>query len=312
MLQVYRKAQSAGAAPAAAAASSSSGRGVTAVAVLDDFTIVGQPAAALAAMDCFMAECERIGLAVNRAKCVVLCPERHGRPDADGSVQGVPAAVQRWCERVGIPLSPERFVGTLGSVVGRDTDGMKRWAADQVSKHDRFFTLVPKLKKQMALQVLRVAGVPRFNHIVRSLPPRVTDKACALFDEKVMATFQAIAGFDHSELKEPVVSQAQLPLKMGGGGLRSYARNNAAAYLGSVALAAEFMVPAEALVCARLLAADGCSSSSSGLLLRVCCPLLPLPPLVLRLWLPPSPQTLWICRSRWWPDRAVRWTPSTR
>ncbi len=77
MLQLYRKAQSAGAAPAAAAASSSSGRGVTAVAVLDDFTIVGQPAAALAAMDCFMAECERIGLAVNRAKYVVLCPERH-------------------------------------------------------------------------------------------------------------------------------------------------------------------------------------------------------------------------------------------
>jgi hypothetical protein len=61
-----------------------------------------------------MAECERIGLAVNRAKCVVLCPERRGQLDADGSAQGVQAAVQWWCGRVGIP--PERFVGTLGSV----------------------------------------------------------------------------------------------------------------------------------------------------------------------------------------------------
>ena len=93
--------------------------GVQAVAVLDDFTIVGRPGAALAAMEAFMSECERSGLNVNRSKCMVLCPERDASSD-DEHVSGVPEEVARWCEQNGIPLFPERFVGTLGSVVKKE------------------------------------------------------------------------------------------------------------------------------------------------------------------------------------------------
>lgn len=129
MIRIYRAAREAGGGAGMGSLSS----GVKAVAVLDDFTIVGRPGAALAAMEAFMSECERSGLNVNRAKCMVLCPEREASSD-DEHVSGVPEEVARWCEQNGIPLSPERFVGTLGSVVGRDAQGMADWAVEQVSR----------------------------------------------------------------------------------------------------------------------------------------------------------------------------------
>lgn len=44
---------------------------VECVAILDDFTIIGRPAAAARAMEAFISECEREGLHVNRAKCAL-------------------------------------------------------------------------------------------------------------------------------------------------------------------------------------------------------------------------------------------------
>lgn len=230
----------AGAPAAAGGGEIPEGGDVECVAFQDDLTIIGRPADATRAMDAFIRECKREGLQINLNKCAVLCP---GGPGAARS------ASEAWCAQTGVPLEPERFTATLGSVVGRDEAGMQDWVVAQVRRHERFFAMTPRLSKQNALMVLRVAGVPRFNHICRSLPPRLTERGAEEFDAAVVAAFQLIGGFTDSELQE-AAPQAQLPLRQGGCGLRSYKQTAAAAYLGAVALAAVH-IPAS-LVRARL------------------------------------------------------------
>ena len=119
--------------------------------------------------------------------------------------------------------------------------------------------MTPRLTKQCALTILRVAGVPRFNHVVRSLPPRLTEGSAAAFDKQVLTAFQSICGFTDTELTPEVTAQAQLPLRLGGGGLRSYVKTAPAAYLGAAALAAEHRV---ATACAVLRAVRSARSGS--------------------------------------------------
>ena len=83
-----------------------------------------------------------------------------------------------------------------------------------MARHSRFFGMLPKMKKQTGVLVLREAGVPRFSHVVRSLPPRITDTACALFDHQIESTFASIAGFNPSlDMTKNVVDQMHLPLR---------------------------------------------------------------------------------------------------
>ena len=139
MIRIYRAAREAGGGAGMGSLSS----GVQAVAVLDDFTIVGRQGAALAAMEAFMSECGCSGLNVNRAKCMVLCPEREASSD-DEHVSGVPEEVARWCEQNGIPLSPSVLwaLWVLWSAATRRAWPIGRWSsclvmnASSVSSHN--------------------------------------------------------------------------------------------------------------------------------------------------------------------------------
>ena len=158
---------------------------VTGVAILDDFTIVGKPEDTIKVMNAFFNGCKAAGLNVNRSKCLVLCPQNVDAPSR--------TKMNEWALQSNIPVSPERFAPLLGSVVGRDEDGMRDWALEYVKRHSRFFEIVVKLKKQIALHVLRMCGVPRFNYVARTLPPRISGAACVAFDEQVMRSFQTVA-----------------------------------------------------------------------------------------------------------------------
>lgn len=211
---------------------------VECVAVLDDATFVGRPEHATRAMEAFMGVCEKEGLKINKGKCKVLMPQ----PKVNtGEVQKMREAVERWSERSGVQVMEGQFAPTLGSVVGRDESGMKQWTMEQVKRHHQFFEMVPKLSKQCGLAVLRVAGTPRLNHIVRTLPTRVTAQASLAFDNAIVECFRRVAGLSADEVKPTVRTQAQLPLRLGGNGLRSYEQTHAAAYVAAVATAASHL-----------------------------------------------------------------------
>lgn len=205
------------------------GCGVSCVAVQDDLTIIGRPTAAAAAMDVFMAECKLSNLKVNRDKCVVCVP---------GNANPERSSIDAWAADRGIPLAPSRFVAVLGSAVGHDEAAMSAWAVAHVDKHARFFQLVPRLHKQSAMLVLRLAGVPKFNNVLRTLPPRIVSAAAAKFDERVESCFSAISGISSDEMTGEVRQQMQLPLLLGGAGMVSAVAVAPSAYLGAVAMAA--------------------------------------------------------------------------
>jgi hypothetical protein len=173
-------------------------------------------------------------LDVNRSKCVVLVPQRdQHRPNA------MPRELLDWSDANSIPIATDLFVPTLGSVIGHDDDGMAAWAVDRARKHESVLSMIPKLKTQMAVQVLRLAGVPRFNNVMRTLPPRISLPAARLFDRMVSTCFKRISGISDTEYSDHIQRQSALPLRLGGIGLSSYEQAAPAAYIGACAEAAK-------------------------------------------------------------------------
>ena len=230
MEKLYARAR---AAAVAAAAANADAEAVECVAILDDLTIVGRVGGATRAMDRLVMECEKEGLTINKLKCKVLLREKMSTNERQKAME--------WSKSVGVPVVQGAYTATLGSVVGFDEVGMAEWASQQVHRHQTFFRMVPKMSKQCGAAVLRVAGVPRLNHLTRTLPPRIIAKAAEQFDTQVMECFRKIGAFGKTELTPTVIAQAQLPLRLGGNGLRSYTRNSAAAYVAAVATAARHL-----------------------------------------------------------------------
>ena len=209
------------------------GSGVTCVAVQDDFTIIGRPVAAAKAMDLYLELCERANITVNRKKCKVCVPAGTYNPER--------RHIDSWAKHNSIPVSADRYVQLLGSVVGEDERAMAEWAEAHVSKHDTFFRLLPRMHKQSAMLLLRTAGVPKISNMLRTLPPRISHKAATEFDARVARCFGAIAGIESGEMTPAVISQMRLPLRLGGSGMTSAAAVAPAAYVGAAAMAAPYL-----------------------------------------------------------------------
>jgi hypothetical protein len=199
-------------------------------AILDDFTIVGKPEQVQKAILHFLEECKRADIKVNLDKCVILCPQGGGP---------VKEAMEHFASDIGLHVAAERYAATLGSVVGRDEVGMKKWVNNYVKKHHRFFVMVPKMKSQIALLMLRSAGVPRFNYILRTLPPRLTRDSAHEFDADVCNAWNQALGIQSREMDDISVQHRALKVSKGGDGLRPAEKTCERAYSSAVALAAE-------------------------------------------------------------------------
>ena len=84
---------------------------------------------------------------------------------------------------------------------------------------------------QAASLLLRMCGAGKITHLLRSNPPEATKQAAAHFDRELLQTYEAIADLD--PLSGEQASQCQLPLRLGGRGLRSQESIAAAAWVGS-------------------------------------------------------------------------------
>jgi hypothetical protein len=214
-------------------------------AILDDFTIVGTPEMVLRAMDRFIILCEKHNIKINAEKTAILCPQ--------GAGQIKTLTEQKIAElnvnyRTQFMVSNQRFAPLLGSVVGRDEEGMKQWAIERVEKHRKFFELLPLLHAHVASLCLRWAGVPRVNNLLRTLPPQISMPAAELFDVLVMDAFDAINKKVVGHLNGYSRRRVRLPVKKSGSGYRSAANIAESAYLKMVARTANAGLISEAMV----------------------------------------------------------------
>ncbi|MCW5887438.1 MAG: hypothetical protein KIT07_04875 [Anaerolineales bacterium] len=206
---------------------------VKAFAVLDDITFVGPWDRVRLAFDSLAEGCERIGLVINKTKTVVLAP------------RGVDAAGVDFVNEVkaeGISLGDGRWTGLLGAAVGLDQSGMQTFVEKVAEKHDTLFNAIKLMSPQTGLMILRSCGLPRFNHICRALPPRITDKGAVAFDHRVQQCFSSLSGVPQQLWEENPIAVKRIALGKGRGvGLRRWADNAPAAFLSAAALSASYI-----------------------------------------------------------------------
>ena len=151
-----------------------------------------------------------LGLALSLPKSSLLWPS-----DAP-----VPEPVQHWAAGSGIPLV-RGAVPLLGSMVGNNADLRRQAAAERVKSMEPFFRALrhPRFTVQAAFVLLRVCALPKFNFSCRTLPPRLTSRACAAFDQLVLRAATDILRLNPDSLPPDTHTLLTLPMRHGGFGL---------------------------------------------------------------------------------------------
>jgi hypothetical protein len=150
-----------------------------AVAVMDDFYLLGPPSQVLAAFDRFSSGLPPLGLTLNLPKSSCLIPSLD---DTD---------IIRELSSRNLPYS-NVFIPALGTIISRNPDILSDWLKEQVSTlHEPFFKalLDPRLPSQHAFALLRHCLVPRMNYFSRITAPSTFSAAALAFDKLLVDTF---------------------------------------------------------------------------------------------------------------------------
>src|SRR4051812_8772200 len=125
---------------------------------------------------------------------------------------------------------------TLGAMVGLDQAKIMNWVADKVAKHKKLFDLLQhaEMPSQISALLLRMSALPTMGYLARTIRPHLLAEHAQQFDSMVLETATLKLGLP-KDLSEETVSTLQLPIRLGGFGLRSIARTSPAAYFSAVA-----------------------------------------------------------------------------
>jgi hypothetical protein len=132
--------------------------------------------------------------------------------------------------------------GLLGAIIGTDAERMSDWLLDKVRKHGKLFDVLshPHLDPHFAHRLLRQVMLPKMTHLLRALPPAITEKATALFDEAVLLTYAHIG--DSPDLmfpsSAPAIANISTKVAYAGSGLEpTHSTRMYASYAGFAAAA---------------------------------------------------------------------------
>jgi hypothetical protein len=204
--------------------------GVTALAYLDDVTLLADsPQAAAAATTAFKNEFARIGMVLNEKKCELLfaCV-----PAASITTDLVPE---------NSPLAPFKKTDALkllGASIARDPNLERQHLNERMrGKNATFFRRLSTGPSPQLLQLLRLCGIPKLGHAIRVHSPEVVCDVARDFDAMVLSVPQAWSGSVPFGPRERLL--LQLPRALGGLGLTSQEAISHGAYRASFAAALE-------------------------------------------------------------------------
>jgi hypothetical protein len=205
---------------------------VCVVAVQDDLTMVGPYQAVMAAYDRLEHLLANRGdMQLQPVKCRVLIPAYQSHTDTIQS--DIRSAAHHRRLRVVYGSMP-----LLGSCIGIDDAQAKQIVTAAVASNDRLLQRIqhPALPSQVAYHVLKQCIITKVGYLARVTRPELIDDALRLFDARVMDAFMHKSCLP-APLSPTTIARAQLPVGMGGVGLRSMANTSIAAYLSSVCTA---------------------------------------------------------------------------
>ena len=136
----------------------------------------------------------------------------------------------------------ERGIKILGTPFGTPEYIQTFWDT-RASERAQLLNIIPKLlSRQASWLMLYFCAVPRMNYLLRALPPPDVQPLAADHDAAIQGTFRQIFAIPsepqwnarlHGIPYSAWVHQSQLPLRLGGMGLRDSQRTSAAAYWAS-------------------------------------------------------------------------------
>ena len=199
-----------------------------AVAIADDFNILGSPAGVCKAFSQLQRLILDSGLAIRSDKCGLLWPR----------LPPVPQAIQDWASLVRIPVH-EGSMESLGAPVGAMTPFTTKFLAAKVASHAGFFELLsrPDLSVQVALLLLRLSTIPAMGYLSRVIHPSRFGLHAAAFDQQVIGAVVQKLGLP-SPISNVALNTLALPIRLGGFGLRSVHTTSPVAFWSALASSA--------------------------------------------------------------------------
>ena len=136
----------------------------------------------------------------------------------------------------------ERGVKILGTPLGTPAF-VEACASETLLEKSQLLNFLPKLPSlQASWLLLYFCAVPRINHLLRTVPPDGNSSIANAHDDSIRVAFRTMFGIPgeaswdadlHKMSYEACANQAQLPLRLGGCGLRNSTRTAHAAYWAS-------------------------------------------------------------------------------
>ena len=187
---------------------------------LDDGTFIGRRQDLQAVFDILARAGPDLGLHLNATKSLVWCGDDLSTDinANDPLDRGVPRA------------SPAGFI-LLGAPVG-DIPFARGVVDDRIRKIAEFFDVLPSLNDaQLEFALLRFCfSLPKLSYCLRTCDPQHLLPPYQNFDSLQLSSFSSILG---RQLDDSARTQAFLPVKIGGSGLRSATQHGCAAFIAS-------------------------------------------------------------------------------
>ena len=198
--------------------------GIKITTVADDVNISGKPAAVFAAYDLLAAEFKAQGIIIKLSKSFCLWPR----------ISVVPRSVVTGASSRGLALKEDGAAKVLGAFLGDDVAAHGLFVKERFAGYAESLQLLlhPAMPSQVAVLLLRSCVLPRANYLVRVSPPSATGQAAQAFDKQVQDFVKAKLHLP-SPLDAEASDQLEMPISLGGLGIRPLARVVAPAFLSS-------------------------------------------------------------------------------
>ena len=150
------------------------GLAVSAVAIMDDFTVTGPPAAVFDVFDRFVALARPLGIEVNSSKTKIQ--QAAGEPSALTAQMVVERGLEVVCGNH----------KCLGGLVGVNDQASVAWLEAKLARQSPVTRALvdPRFPSLLAINMLKISNIPKPMYLLRAMPLRVTLVPITNFDQR--------------------------------------------------------------------------------------------------------------------------------
>lgn len=215
---------------------------VTITPFLDDPPLTGTVQEVTSALALLEAKAQTVGLQLNLAKTQILFPAAASSADLPEALRSLTARGASWSQH---------GIRVLGTNIGPHCDfaqALTQLQEQEVAAQQRLLDAVQhkNLPVPAALHIVRACGVPRLNFVSRTTPPEQAASMLQVCDHSLATAVCERLSLPRAAAGAPETAamvQMQLPIRLGGLGIRLATKTAPAAFVAAAAACAPYTRP---------------------------------------------------------------------